>query len=148
MGGKIPPLGGTANTHPQSGHLFGGEMHENRFKPFLPAGTAFLPEAQSPDRKGYIIQHHERGMSRDPVKTGILTDGIAAQIHEGGGFDEDNLLAGTKSCFGDPGIPLGLLDKGGAELGCNGIEHSEPDIMPGSLVLSTGIPQASDETQA
>jgi hypothetical protein len=144
MTSKIRAHGGAADADAEARDLLGSEVDKDRLESPLASGSPLPAEADGPGRKGDIIGHHEHGGVRDTVKAGVTGDGLAAEVHEGRGFDQDQVASRN---LRDMGVPLGFLGKDGPETGGQHVENVEAGIVPRSLVFPAGIPEARDEAE-
>src|SRR5687768_7922014 len=140
---QVPLRIAAADANPKSRKPFRPQRRDNRRQPVVPAVRAFRPRPQPPDRQIHVVAHHQQVGELDFVKPQQRNHGFAAEIHEGGGFDEPH------PALGPP--PFGRLRQGPPRLqlqsapGDQDVHDLEAHVVPRPPIATARVAETNDE---
>src|SRR5579871_3045008 len=112
-------------------------------QPVMAAMSAAGSKAQLAQRQVDIVADHQQIGEDRLVEVNDLANALTAQVHEGLGLDEENLLAILVE-LGDPGLKA-ILKTAHSRATGQAVHHHEADIVPRVRVPPAGIAQAYDD---
>ena len=121
--------------------FFGAEMLGDGFDAVVAAGAALAANAQVAYGQVQVVLDDGDVFRVDVVEVGIVAHGDAAEVHVGGGLDDDDFFGGA--VFGAVGVAV-FFAEGDAEALGQFIHDHEANVMPCVFVFSADIAQADD----
>ena len=124
--------------HLQPGKILTTQMLDDGFDPVVPSRRSLFPKAEVPQRQRNIVINHQHPLGFPFEKRHKLPDRAAAEIHERLGLHEDGAIVE----LGNVRLEAWLRFEFHPVRRGDPIQKHEPHIMPGSLILPSGVPQS------
>ena len=117
-------------------------MDQDRLETIVPARASRGSQPQFAEAKGSVVQNDKNLRVVDPVVTGIIADGFAAQIHESLWLHQQASTAQRNL-----GIPLRLKVKFHCEPAGKFVDDQKTRIVARAEILTARVPEADDKTK-
>jgi len=132
----------SADAHSQPRHVLRRKMDKHRLQPVVSAGAPRLPHPECSERKGNVVQNHEHLVTLKLEIPGVTADRLTAEVHVG-----LRLHQYAASADGHLGVPLRIETEHGCGPPRQLLGHKKADVVPGSVMLATGISQSGQQTK-
>ena len=134
-----------ADTDAQAGEiLVVTQFADDVSQPVVSAVTATLFEFGHPWRQIELIVGNQYTFRWDFEKVGKGCNGLAADIHKCGGYQESDIMPADSGASAE-GIVFGIVRKAGIELSSQPFYEPGTSVVSGLFILLAWIPQANDE---
>ena len=130
-----------ADAHAQAGVVAADELLD--VPQSVVAAVRSAPfQAEGARRQGHVVRDDEQAALVDVFLVEPVAHGVPREVHEGGGFQEDDLppLDGS---LGDESVAPVLKNNIGRF--CESVQYHESCVVPGPLVLLSGVAQSADQ---
>lgn len=132
----------STDADPETGHGLGGLMNQDGLETIVAAGASGETQAQIAQGEAHIVKHDKNLGGRETMIPRVIADSLTAKIHESLRFHEQ-----AASSLGRLGIPLWFEAEFHGGTTGQLVEDEKADIMPGAMVLATGIAETGDKAE-
>lgn len=116
-------------------------MRDERFQPIVAACGTGLAESKTSDFQRNVVHHGEALFGQQFIESRHGSGGLAAQIHI-----SQRLQKNQARISRDFALELTIRLPAKVAFCHEPIQHVEPDIVPGAVVLATWIAEADEES--
>ena len=130
------------DTKAQAGIGLRAEELGDILQPVVTSVTTLALKTERTEGQSEVVDDDQHALDGDLLRAHPVADSFAAEIHIGGGLEQDDLRA-LSTPHSDIAVALRL--KAHTQTGSDGVGYTEADVVAGHIVFSPDIAEAYDE---